>query len=645
MAQLEPHQKVLISKDFLDTDHGQIACEACHRGDPSSSDKAVAHKDLDPYPSINNPAGACGECHEEIVETAKSSLHATLATFPTVLKSRSDMSKWTEIDKARQGHCASCHTSCGGCHVSRPQSAQKGFVNGHMFQKNSDPVNQCTACHGSRVGHEYYGTRGLGDVHVAKYGMDCVSCHGDKEMHAAPPAGIKSRYHLPEMPSCVSCHEDLKNSPIEEHKIHVGNVQCQVCHSQTYVNCYSCHTGKDEQGLRYFQNKKEVEGMKIGLNYDNKAPGADYKYMLVRHEPTDPDLFAYYVKDAFTNYDNTPTWKRASPHNIKRKTWQSASCNNCHGNRDLFLSEKDLLDYEVRANSRVVVPEAKLPGQIANIPALAVDTSRVRDGMVVSAQWLWTNWNIPEKRIVIIDPRSKEEYRSGHIEGAIRFDPLRFGLRTGAKGPRPNVLIAPEQIAAMLGRAGVTADDHIVVYDRNGQTAGFMLWILEYVGAKHVSYLNGGLEAWEEAGFHLSKKIVVRKPVQFNGKPQPQYMATGKYVQQNLNNPKVAIVDVRSITQAKGLSKHELAARPGAIPGSINLPLGSLYMDNGFLKSPRELLWMLKENGITQDKTVVTSCNTGILAGDAFFMFRYLGFKDVKAHDESWITWSRANPL
>jgi len=63
-------------------------------------------------------------------------------------------------------------------------------------------------------------------------------------------------------------------------------------------------------------------------------------------------------------------------------------------------------------------------------------------------------------------------------------------------------------------------------------------------------------------------------------------------------------------------------------------------MANGALKSPGELLWILKKNGITPGNTVVTMCNTGMYAGSAFFMLRYLGFEDVKVHDESWISWS-----
>ena len=391
MAPLEPVEKVLVSGDFLETEHGEVGCVNCHGGNPNDKTKAGAHKGFDAHPSLNNPEGACGECHEDIVSTAKDSLHATLSTFTTVLKSRSDMSKWHDIDEARKGHCTACHTSCGGCHVSRPKFAKKGFIDGHKFQKRSDPFNQCTACHGSRVGMEYYGARGQGDVHVTKYDMDCVACHPAEEMHAKPAADLKGRYHLPEMVNCEDCHQGLKYGSVREHSLHVGKVQCQVCHSQTYVNCYSCHTGKDSLGLRYFQNQKEIEGMKIGLNYDKDEPNQTNKYILVRHEPTDPELFEFYVKDAFTNFDNTPNWKRASPHNIQRKTWQTANCNNCHGNRDLFLDTKDLLDYEKGANAKVVVPDNKVPKKRKKVMPLNIDTAKVRHNMVVDAKWLHDN--------------------------------------------------------------------------------------------------------------------------------------------------------------------------------------------------------------------------------------------------------------
>jgi thiosulfate/3-mercaptopyruvate sulfurtransferase len=90
-----------------------------------------------------------------------------------------------------------------------------------------------------------------------------------------------------------------------------------------------------------------------------------------------------------------------------------------------------------------------------------------------------------------------------------------------------------------------------------------------------------------------------------------------------------------------GETKHEKATRAGAIPSSISLPLGALIMDNGELKPPEELLWMLRTRGITPDRTVITTCDTGFAATDAFFVLRYLGFPDVRVHDEAWVGWSR----
>jgi len=631
---LEPFEKVLVSKNFLNTDHGEIACTDCHGGNADSSDKETAHTGLDPYPALNNPDTTCGECHDEIVATAKNSLHTTLSTFVTVLKNRADMSKWDQIDAARKNHCFACHTSnCGGCHVSRPKFAKKGFINGHIFQKRSDPFNQCTACHGSRVGNEYYGMRGQGDVHVAKYDMDCVACHKAKEMHAAAPADLPGRYHLKEMVACTDCHQKLEYGSVREHTLHIGKVQCQVCHSQTYVNCYSCHTGKDEQGIGYFQNEREVEDMKIGFNYDKKAPGATYNYMLVRHEPSDLEVFDFYVKDAFTNFDKVPTWKRASPHNIQRKTWQTANCNNCHGNRDLFLSEKDQLDYEKKANDAVVVPDNKIPASRKEVTPIKLPDVTVQSGMVVTPAWLHDNLS----KVVLVDARDKAAFRSGHIEGATLYDPLRFGLRNAQNNLNP-----AQQISGYFGNAGIIAADHLVVYDKDGRIAGFLAMVLEYAGAKNVSILKGGVEGWEHAGYHLTEEAAKPTPKNFNGQPKSELIVNNDFVRNNLDNQKVIIVDVRDIAQAKGLAKHPQAVRPGRIPGSVNLPLSALYMDNGDIKSPNELLWMLKNKGITPDKTVVTTCNTGLQAGGAYFIFRYLGFPDVRVHDESWVSYCAA---
>ena len=637
MAPLEPQEKVLVSKDFLSTTHGALACESCHGGNPAGTDKATAHAGFDPLPSANNPQKACGECHSEIVTTAKDSLHAMLSTFTKVLANRANKDKWGHIDDARKSHCSACHTSCGGCHVSRPNFAGKGFVNGHVFQKRSDPINQCTACHGSRVGLEFYGERGQGDVHAAK-AMDCVACHPAREMHAAAPKDLPGRYHLKEMVRCTDCHQDLQYGSVRDHALHIGKVQCQVCHSQTYVNCYNCHVGKDAEGTAFFQNRREVETLKIGLNYDAKAPGTGYHYMLVRHVPSYPEMFDFYDKDCFTNFGNVPTWKRASPHNIQRRTWQAATCNNCHGNRALFLGSSDLMDYEKLANSKVVVPDGKVPKPVEKTQKLAVDTSKVRTNMVVDAKWLHENLG---KNVIVVDARDRAAYDKGHIEGAISIDPVTSGFRAGPAAEKPFVLVDHKEVAAILSRAGLSADDHIVVYDQSGILATALLTILQWAGATNVSYLDGGIEGWHAAGFHTSTKPSTREARTFSGTVQSALIVDSDTLAKLIGKPNVVVLDARAIHRVLSETKNVIASRAGAIPGSISLPLGALIMDNGALKPPAELLWMLRTRDITPDKTVITTCDTGIAASDAFFILQYLGFPDVRVHDESWVVWSK----
>ena len=232
MAPLEPQEKVLVSEAFLESAHGELACIDCHGGDDGADDKESAHAGFDAHPSENNRQGTCGECHEEIAETASKSLDATLSTFPGILNKRTSATTREAVDKGRERHCASCHASCGSCHVSRPKYVGTGFVDGHVFNARPDPVNQCTACHGSRVGYEFFGNRGQGDVHLRKYTMTCTDCHDAEEMHAAAPEGLENRYHLEEAANCKDCHQDLQFGSIREHQIHNNRVQCQVCHSQ-----------------------------------------------------------------------------------------------------------------------------------------------------------------------------------------------------------------------------------------------------------------------------------------------------------------------------------------------------------------------------------------------------------------------------
>jgi thiosulfate/3-mercaptopyruvate sulfurtransferase len=635
---LEPQDKVLVSGQFLETGHGRLKCVECHLGDERSADKEAAHAGMVPRPGSDAAGETCGRCHPGEAGPARASLHASTPTFAARLRERSSPAARNAVDAAREKHCGACHTGCGGCHVSRPAAAQGGFIAGHVFRKRPDPVNQCTGCHGSRVGNEFFGKRGMGDVHAEKHGMDCISCHGSEEMHARAPEGIRSRYDLPQARQCADCHPQADDG-IPEHKLHRGKVQCQVCHSQTYTNCVSCHVGVDSENLDYHFTEKDFEGLRIGLNPDVATVPRIGKWILVRHAPVSPALLDHYAKGALSNFDALPTWRRTSPHNIRRRTWQTARCDNCHGKRELFLSERDLQPHELAANKDTVVPDPMLPGPQEAQPS--AEPPHFLPGRIVSPEWLRDNMGRSD--VTVVDARPDEEYARYHIPGALQLDPMR--ARDGLRGPwtssRPADLLPPARLAKIMGEAGISDSNHIVVYGYTDWRPGMLLSVLEYLGAGRISFLESGIKLWKERGYALSSEPAETSGRSFTARPHPEFIAGNADVRAAFGKPGTVIVDTRSLDFPAGLSTHPRAASPGHIPGAVRLPFSALYMDRGELKSPQELLFLLREQGVTPDKTVILTCDTGALSGAAFFMLRSLGFPDVRVHDASWVGWSQ----
>ncbi|HID29347.1 MAG TPA: hypothetical protein EYP19_05010 [Desulfobacterales bacterium] len=376
MAPLEPYEKIYVDPSFINTRHGEIACETCHGGNPREPNWQIAHQGIVKDPTYPDANKTCGQCHENICSTADKSLHYTLGPFEKVIKARANKKDEGILEKVCQGkdtHCNGCHASCGQCHVSRPDYAEGGFLRGHLFQKTPCMHTTCASCHGGRVYGEFTGANDTypADVHYAKAEMTCMDCHRGKEMHS-DATGVDSRFDLPERPRCENCHRDVVSEKprTDSHTVHGDKLACQVCHAVGYKNCFNCHVGSGENGIPYFRSGKSEMLFKVGLN-PRKTKDRPYDYVVLRHPPADPKLFDFYVKNGLSDFDRLPTWKLDTPHNIQRITPQNQSCNNCHGNATLFLKEQDVTDWEQKANAGVVVPDDRIPKSIEAKPAIS----------------------------------------------------------------------------------------------------------------------------------------------------------------------------------------------------------------------------------------------------------------------------------
>lgn len=356
MAPLEPWEKVLVKEEFLQTAHGKSTCIDCHGGQ-QAEDKDTAHQGLVANPT-QDPQKQCGTCHAQQTANFNDSLHASQAGYWTVLDARSTPENHPQLEEMFGNHCASCHTTCGDCHISQPGSVGGGLLNGHVFEKTPPMTRTCTACHGSRVGNEYLGKHEdiPGDVHFREGRMNCISCHTGGEMHDSQ--GADHRYAGAESPKCTNCHPQVgaADDTIQQHTLHKDKLSCQVCHSITYTSCDGCHVQvSEETGKPFFKTEATYMSFLIGLNprQDENRP---YKYVPVRHIPASPTSYQYYGENLLPNFDVLPTWAYATPHNIQRVTPQNQSCTACHGNAEIFLTADKVKKEEQKANQPVIVP-------------------------------------------------------------------------------------------------------------------------------------------------------------------------------------------------------------------------------------------------------------------------------------------------
>ena len=363
MAPLEPWEKVIINIDDYSADPhaSMMGCIGCHNGQ-SSPEKAVAHEGLNIRPS-EGAESICATCHSEIAASASESLHTSQEGYWTQINLRSnpeDADKHAALEEMFGNHCASCHTSCGDCHVSQPASVGGGLIDSHIFNATPSLTRNCTACHGSRVGNEFLGKHEdiKADVHFRQARMTCTGCHTGQEMHGQfeGAAEVDHRYDSVS-PDCTTCH-DLSSSASPYHTLHGEKLSCQVCHSVTYTSCDGCHVAlSEETGNPFFSTEGTYFTFLIGRN-TRQSEDRPYEYVPVRHIPVDPESYAFYGEDLLENFNAAPTWAYTTPHNIQLETPQNASCAACHGNNDIFLTADKVAPEELEANVDVIVESA-----------------------------------------------------------------------------------------------------------------------------------------------------------------------------------------------------------------------------------------------------------------------------------------------
>jgi thiosulfate/3-mercaptopyruvate sulfurtransferase len=256
--------------------------------------------------------------------------------------------------------------------------------------------------------------------------------------------------------------------------------------------------------------------------------------------------------------------------------------------------------------------------------------------------------------------RYRGDYEAGHIPGAIHLDTER--LETPGTWNLRN--------AAELRRAftelGIRYDTTVIVYGRfshpnnedpyPGRLAGHLsamrcAQIMLYAGVEDVRILNGGMSAWQQAGYKTTTEEGVVKSVGDFGVEIPQHpelIINTTEAKQFLSSKDAELVSVRSWEEFIGkVSGYHYIDKVGRIPGAVfgNCGSDAYHMENyrnidHTMREYHEIASLWAESGIVPEKRIAFYCGTGWRGSEAFFNAWLMGWPRISVYDGGWLEWS-----
>ena len=263
-----------------------------------------------------------------------------------------------------------------------------------------------------------------------------------------------------------------------------------------------------------------------------------------------------------------------------------------------------------------------------------LDRDSMTTDLLVDPAWVADRFEEPSVRLV--DVREAWEFDAmGHLPGAVSIP---FERYRDDDSPEPGTLPGADAFAALLGEAGISPDDTIVVYDDTHGVfaARFVLTALVY-GHDDVRLLNGDFSAWRRA-YEVTDAATETEPTDYEaaGIVADAPIVDRETVEAAIEGGETTLIDTR-----EGWEYDE-----GHLPGAIRLDWMELVDEESRgVKSGDEIESLLADRGIPtdRDRPVILYCNTSRRLSHTFVVLRSLGFENVAVYEGSMTEWENAN--
>ena len=246
----------------------------------------------------------------------------------------------------------------------------------------------------------------------------------------------------------------------------------------------------------------------------------------------------------------------------------------------------------------------------------------------------WTLGTRPEQ--------NRAEYAEAHLPGAAFLD-LHSGLadpvapdRRGGRHPMPSL----ERVQSALRTAGVRQDRPVVFYDgRISAGAARAWWVAGYYGVPDVRVLDGGLEAWREAGLPVESGEVDVPPGDVVLTPGGRALLDADGLSDWLERGG-QVLDARPANRFRG-EDETLDPVAGHVPGARSFPSLSLLDEDGRFLPADAVRALLREAGADTETPTALYCGSGVTAAHAALALEATGLLDraPAVYVGSWSDW------
>lgn len=251
-------------------------------------------------------------------------------------------------------------------------------------------------------------------------------------------------------------------------------------------------------------------------------------------------------------------------------------------------------------------------------------------------------------RCVVIDVRhdlmkpalGREGYDQGHIPGAffLSQDTDLAGPKNGKNGRHP--LPDRDQLSARLAACGLSLGQMLIVYDaQGGMYAARLWWLARWLGHAEVAVLDGGIAAWQRAGFPVDTRPALPAAGNFVARESLMATVSADQLMHKLGTSTLQVIDARAGERYRG-ETEPMDPVAGHIPGALNRPFGLNLRPDGLFK-PAEVLRQdfVELLGSHSPQDVVNQCGSGVTACHNILAMEYAGLGGSALYPGSWSEW------